>query len=210
VVTTSLDGHLKLWKKQEQGIEFVKHYRTSLKAIVGISASDDGKLVATVSEGGEGRVFDVVNFGGLHLLLLVRGALTVDRYDQHPKIPIHPQSLLLGARAGSRTDVAGGIGCWLDCDPDIRWTRGWTALVRAGQAPSIARPSYGGEHPLARTNTRYSQTVQYSSRYDCVVSADEEGFVEYWQPSEPWGLPTLPGLWQYKSSTDLYHFKKVK
>jgi peptidylprolyl isomerase domain and WD repeat-containing protein 1 len=63
IVTTSIDGHLKLWKKQEQGIEFVKHYRTSLKAIVGVSASEDGKMFATVSENGEGRVFDVVNFG---------------------------------------------------------------------------------------------------------------------------------------------------
>jgi peptidylprolyl isomerase domain and WD repeat-containing protein 1 len=52
-----------VWKKQEQGIEFVKHYRTSLKAIVGVSASDDGVLFATISENGEGRVFDVVNFG---------------------------------------------------------------------------------------------------------------------------------------------------
>ena len=60
-----MDGHLKLWKKQEQGIEFVKHYRASLKGIVGVSASEDGKLFATVSEGGEGRVFDVVNFGEL-------------------------------------------------------------------------------------------------------------------------------------------------
>ena len=64
IVTTSVDGHLKLWKKQEQGIEFVKHYRTSLKAIVGVSASEDGKLFASISENGEGRVFDVVNFGG--------------------------------------------------------------------------------------------------------------------------------------------------
>lgn len=63
IVTTSVDGHLKLWKKQEQGIEFAKHFRTALTAIVGISASDDGKLVATVSEGGEGRVLDVVNVG---------------------------------------------------------------------------------------------------------------------------------------------------
>jgi peptidylprolyl isomerase domain and WD repeat-containing protein 1 len=63
VITTSVDGHLKLWKKQEVGIEFVKHYRTSLKAIVGMAASDEGTMVATISEGGEGRVFDVVNFG---------------------------------------------------------------------------------------------------------------------------------------------------
>lgn len=45
------------------GIEFVKHYRASLKAIVAVSVSEDGKYFATVSEGGEGRVFDVVNFG---------------------------------------------------------------------------------------------------------------------------------------------------
>lgn len=42
-----------------------------------------------------------------------------------------------------------------------------------------------------------------------MVSADEQGFVEYWQPSEPWGLPSVPGLWDFKSSTDLFHFKKV-
>lgn len=63
LLTTSVDGHLKLWKKQEDGIEFVKHYRASLKAIVGVSGSEDGTLFATISEGGEGRVFDVVNFG---------------------------------------------------------------------------------------------------------------------------------------------------
>jgi peptidylprolyl isomerase domain and WD repeat-containing protein 1 len=63
VLTTSVDGHLKLWKKQPSGIEFVKHYRTSLKAIVAVAASEEGTLFATCSEGGEGRVFDVINFG---------------------------------------------------------------------------------------------------------------------------------------------------
>ena len=52
--------------------------------------------------------------------------------------------------------------------------------------------------------------VQYSDRYDCVISADEGGFVEYWKPAEPFELPkNLPGLWNYKSETDLYEFKKV-
>jgi peptidylprolyl isomerase domain and WD repeat-containing protein 1 len=50
---------------------------------------------------------------------------------------------------------------------------------------------------------------QYNSKYDCVVSADEDGFVEYWQPSEPWGVPSISGIWQYKSQTDLFQFKKV-
>ncbi len=51
---------------------------------------------------------------------------------------------------------------------------------------------------------------QYSDKYDCVISADEGGFVEYWQPAEPFTLPkNVPKLWNYKSETDLYEFKKV-
>ena len=63
VVTTSVDGHLKLWKKHEVGIEFVKHYRAHLQQVVGVSASADGTLFASVSDDGTGKVFDVVNFG---------------------------------------------------------------------------------------------------------------------------------------------------
>lgn len=63
VVTTSMDGHLKFWKKQESGIEFVKHYRAHLSAIVSVSASVDGQLFATVAEDGSAKVFDVINFG---------------------------------------------------------------------------------------------------------------------------------------------------
>lgn len=62
VLTTSLDGHLKLWKKQAEGIEFVKHYRAHLKVVTAVSASADGAMFATVGEDGA-KVFDVVNFG---------------------------------------------------------------------------------------------------------------------------------------------------
>jgi len=51
---------------------------------------------------------------------------------------------------------------------------------------------------------------QYSARYNTVVSADEQGFVEYWTPTEPFELPkNVPRLWSYKTETDLYDFKKV-
>lgn len=65
-MTTSVDGHLKLWKKQDQGIEFVKHYRAHLAPITGVSASADGQLFASVSEDGSAKVFDVINFGESH------------------------------------------------------------------------------------------------------------------------------------------------
>lgn len=67
LITTSIDGHLKIWKKQDHGIEFVKHFRTSLSSIVGLAASDDGKMCATISANGEGRVFDVVNFDMINI-----------------------------------------------------------------------------------------------------------------------------------------------
>jgi len=40
IITGSVDGHLKFWKKQEQGIEFVKHYRAHLGSV-------DGELALT-------------------------------------------------------------------------------------------------------------------------------------------------------------------
>lgn len=54
------------------------------------------------------------------------------------------------------------------------------------------------------------KSLQYSDRYDTVISADENGFVEFWQPTEPFELPkNIPGMWSFKNSTDLYEFKKV-
>ena len=75
VITASVDGHLKFWKKQERGIEFVKHYRTHLGPILAMSTSDDGRSLAScgadtggsLSSGevvkGSAKVFDVENFG---------------------------------------------------------------------------------------------------------------------------------------------------
>lgn len=69
IITTSIDGHLKFWKKQDIGIEFVKHYRAHLAQVVGVSASVDGQLFASVAEDGSAKVFDVINFGKCHLTI---------------------------------------------------------------------------------------------------------------------------------------------
>ncbi len=63
VVTASVDGHVKFWKKQAEGIEFVKHYRAHLGPIVDASVSADGALYASISSDGTVKVFDVANFG---------------------------------------------------------------------------------------------------------------------------------------------------
>lgn len=33
VITASIDGHIKFWKKMEEGIEFVKHFRSHLSML---------------------------------------------------------------------------------------------------------------------------------------------------------------------------------
>ncbi|CAI4216509.1 unnamed protein product [Parascedosporium putredinis] len=48
----------------------------------------------------------------------------------------------------------------------------------------------------------------FNEAFDCVVSADEGGMVEYWQPSGNYEKPS--GVFAYKSSTNLFDFKKAK
>jgi peptidylprolyl isomerase domain and WD repeat-containing protein 1 len=184
-----VDGHLKLWKKQEAGIEFVKHYRASLKAIVGVAASDDGSVFATISEGGEGRVFDVVNFGTSfsQLQWLILDMINILKFPFTPKACCWVHQPGAGQTLLAVSDVA---------SPTI-----WIYDGRGDGKPLFE---------LDKLHRAPVHLIAYTAKYDCVVSADEDGFVEYWQPSEPWGLPSVPGLWQYKSATDLYQFKKTK
>ncbi|KAK7048388.1 peptidyl-prolyl cis-trans isomerase cyp15 [Favolaschia claudopus] len=178
VITTSVDGHLKLWKKQEDGIESVKRYRAHLTPVVGVSASADGQLFATVSTDRTAKVFDVVNFDMINIIQL--------GYTPHCCCWVHRRGQAQGLLAVS--DAENGV---------IRLYDG-----------------RGGDKPLETIETLHRSPVHlmaYSDRYDTVISADESGFVEYWQPIEPFVLPkNVPGLWSYKSETDLYEFKKSK
>ncbi|KAJ3570103.1 hypothetical protein NP233_g4631 [Leucocoprinus birnbaumii] len=178
LITTSVDGHLKLWKKQETGIEFVKHYRAHLTPITGVSASADGQLLATISEDKTAKVFDVVNFDMINIIKL--------DFTPHACCWVHRKGLAQGLLAVSDSTTGA-----------IRFYDG-----------------RGGDTPLDVVENLHRFPVHlmaYSDRYDVVISADEGGFLEYWQPSEPWGLPkNVTGLWSYKSSTDLYEFKKSK
>lgn len=53
---------MKFWKKAEQGIEFVKHYRAHMSSITGLAVSHSGELACSIAEDKTMKVFDVVNF----------------------------------------------------------------------------------------------------------------------------------------------------
>lgn len=68
VITASQDGHLKFWKKQEEGIEFVKHFRCHLAPISHVAANSTGTLLCTASQEKTIKVFDVVNFDMINMI----------------------------------------------------------------------------------------------------------------------------------------------
>ncbi|KAI7792990.1 peptidylprolyl isomerase domain and WD repeat-containing protein 1 [Triplophysa rosa] len=70
VITASQDGHVKFWKKEEEGIEFVKHFRSHLGVIECASVSAEGALYCSVGDDQAMKVFDVVNFDMINMLKL--------------------------------------------------------------------------------------------------------------------------------------------
>lgn len=79
IITTSNDGHLKFWKKTATGIEFVKHYRSHVSGITGISLSADHELLATISDDMALKIYDVTNFGN-YIKLFYFVFITLKRY----------------------------------------------------------------------------------------------------------------------------------
>ncbi|EPQ54940.1 hypothetical protein GLOTRDRAFT_42869 [Gloeophyllum trabeum ATCC 11539] len=178
LITTSVDGHIKFWKKQEQGIEFVKHYRAHLSAVAGISASADGQLFASISEDGQAKVFDVINFDMINMIKL--------GYAPHACCWVHRRGQAQGLLAVS----------------DAK-----TGVIRLYDGRGDGTPL----ETIDKLHRFPVHVMTYSDKYDTVVSADEGGFIEYWQPSEPFEKPAnIRGLWGFKTETDLYEFKKAK
>lgn len=97
IITCSIDGHIKFWKKQEFGIEFVKHFRGHLGNIQDVAINASGSLLCTLSNDKSLKVFDVVNFGTAQFLKIFivsnncyNNFLSLSRYDQHDEVGICP------------------------------------------------------------------------------------------------------------------------
>jgi peptidylprolyl isomerase domain and WD repeat-containing protein 1 len=63
-------------------------------------------------------------------------------------------------------------------------------------------------HTIKKLHGSVISLMAFNNEYDCVISADEKGMVEYWRPSGNYEKPD--NVFQYKSSTDLFDFKKAK
>lgn len=78
IVTGSIDGHVKFWKKMEEGIEFVKHFRSHLGPVVSLSANANGTYLCSASSDKSLKIFDVVNFDCINMFKLEYQPLTTE------------------------------------------------------------------------------------------------------------------------------------
>ncbi|KAK4128250.1 hypothetical protein N657DRAFT_563161 [Parathielavia appendiculata] len=70
LITTSIDGVVKFWKKVSEGLEFVKEFKAHQGEIRSVSCSLDGRSFATAGVDKTVKLFDVITFDLLAVLQL--------------------------------------------------------------------------------------------------------------------------------------------
>ncbi|KAK1050129.1 Peptidyl-prolyl cis-trans isomerase cyp15 [Friedmanniomyces endolithicus] len=176
LITSSVDGYVKFWKKVAGGIEFVKEYKAHDGEIKGVTGSVDGRSYATVGVDNTIKIFDVVNFDLLAVLQLESTPKAVCYVHGHgSSYPV------LAVSSETSGDIA------------IYDGRG------ENQQPI---------QTIAALHRKPVHLMAYNDAYDCVVSVDESGMIEYWRPSGGYDKPD--NVFDMKSSTSLFEFKKAK
>lgn len=175
IITTSIDGYVKFWKKIATGIEFAKEYRAHDGRILSTSISADGTAFASAGDGDDKsiKLYDVVTFDLLSMINL---------------------------------ETASSCICWVH-------KRGSTPLlaVALGKEIRIYDGQGGSQIPLHVLKTVHHASVvamAFNHTYDCVVSADESGMLEYWRPVGNFEKPA--NVFKMKSTTNLFDFKKSR
>ncbi|KAF3131264.1 hypothetical protein TWF594_009867 [Orbilia oligospora] len=175
LITTSTDGVIKFWKKQDVGIEFVKMFKPHAGDIVGVSVSADGRSFASCGVDKTVRIFDVVTFDLIAMLTL-----------KHT-----PTSICWVHKRGASLPI----------------------LAVANELNQIQIFDGRGEntqpiHELNKLHRKPVNAMAFNTVFDCVVSSDVGGMVEYWQPRDDYDKPN--SVFEYKAETNLFDFKKTK
>ncbi|KAI3488084.1 hypothetical protein L1887_47863 [Cichorium endivia] len=233
VITTSVDGWVKFWKKSSLAppptsagskpsegsgsasnifsgssvVESVKQYRAHLAPIIAWSCSADGASYATLDAESNVKVFDVDNFDLINMI----------------KLPYKARTLAWVHRPGSaRTLLA--ISDEESCKIRIYDARSSPSSISNGDGEDASaqdelsqRPNSSAAHqPIFTASNVHRSPVHllaFNAQLNVVVSCDVTGFVEYWVPEETCPPPSplkVPGVFQLKSTTDLFEFKKTK
>ncbi len=193
LITCSVDGTVKFWKKIAVGIESVKEFRAHIGEIKSASVSQDGRSFATAGADKTIKIFDVITFG-MKISSLV--------YCWKPDVDIDLLAIL-------QLEYTPRSICWVH-----RRGASLPLLAVADEnRPCINIYDGRGEsqeplHTIEGLHRSPVTSMAYNNEHDCAISADSKGMIEYWQASETYEKPD--SVFKYKSSTDLFEFKKSK
>ncbi|KXT11954.1 hypothetical protein AC579_1016 [Pseudocercospora musae] len=176
LITCSVDGYVKFWKKTTGGIEFVKEYRAHEGEIRSVTVSTDGRSYATAGADNTIKIFDVATFDLLAVLEPEHAPKAICFVHGHGSS--YP-SLAVSSETDGSISIYDGRG--------------------ENQKPM---------HTVSGLHRKPVHVLAYNAAYDCVLSADESGMIEYWQPSGSYEKPS--NVFEMKSSTNLFEFKKSK
>ncbi|KAI1003086.1 Peptidyl-prolyl cis-trans isomerase [Podosphaera aphanis] len=176
LITSSIDGVVKFWKKVSEGIEFVKEFKAHIGEIKSVSVSADGRSFASAGVDKSIKIFDVLTFDLLSML-------TIESI---------PKCVCWVHRRGASLPL-------LAVSDELNHTIRVYNVEGQAQVPI---------HTITRLHRNVVSLMAFNNAYDCVISADESGMIEYWSPSQNYEKPS--NVFEFKSSTDLFEFKKAK
>ncbi|KAI9368608.1 hypothetical protein BJX61DRAFT_523215 [Aspergillus egyptiacus] len=177
LITSSIDGVVKFWKKMAVGVEFVKEFRAHTTEVRSVSVSADGRSFATTGADKTVKVFDVITFDLLAMLTL--------EFDPRCICWVHPRGASLPLLAV--TDEASSAIQIFD---------------GRGENPNPL-------HTLKTIHRSPVAAIAFNDAYNCVISADDSGMIEYWRASDG-SFEKPDNVFELKSSTNLFEFKKSK
>lgn len=176
LITASLDGIVKFWKKVDQGIEFAKQFKAHLGPITGLCVSSNGGLCASISQDKSVKIFDVATFDMIGMV----------------KVEFEP-----------------GCASW-----GFKNTSGKEYLVISDKNSHDihifdARDVNGESTFVVHFHSSPVVGMVYNEQFDCIISTDKKGTIEYWSPSTRALLKDSLSF-ESKMDTDLYSLTKEK
>eukprot|EP01135_Chromosphaera_perkinsii_P007537 Nk52_evm21s913 gene=Nk52_evmTU21s913 len=210
IVTASVDGHIKFWKKHEKvGIVFVKHFRAHLSKINDVACSSDGKLLCTVADDKTAKIFDVVNF---------------DMINMMSQLGYLPAKCSFVFQAGKGAGSGRGEAMLLIAEAYTGTLRVYDAH---GDGSFVGEPSEDDPEnsmPRKRQKTETSCLrvlegvhnhhivgIAFCDKLGIGISMDVKGIIEYWVPKNEFKHPTVEsGLVNFSSKLDTDLFELVK
>jgi peptidylprolyl isomerase domain and WD repeat-containing protein 1 len=176
LITSSVDGIVKFWKKISQDIDFVKEYKAHQGEIWSVSVSADGRSFATAGADEMIKIFDVLSFDLVSMV----------------KVGFVPKSICWVHKKGASLPL---LAVSEEVKPVIHIYDG-----RGEKQEPI--------HTIKGLHRSPVSLMVFNNVYDCVLSADDNGMLEYWRPCGNYEKPD--NVFEYKSSTNLFDFKKAK